>query len=146
MSAESTSNRSKFATLPWVSILIAAIACIGVSMIANLIVRAIGLALVDVPDSFDPLASAGPVVMASIMYGLIATTAFVIVRWRASNIRRAWTIIGLIGLAVSFIPPLGLLSDDDSSGAGVVILIIMHIVAAVVFIPGLLRLAGDTRE
>lgn len=146
MSAETTSDRSKFATMPWVSILIAAIASIGISIVANLIVRAIGLAVVDVPDSFEPLASAGPVVMASITYGLVATIAFVITRWFASNIRRTWMIVGLVGLVVSLIPPLGLLSQDDSSGAGVVILMIMHVVAAAVFIPTMLRLAGDERD
>jgi hypothetical protein len=121
----------------------AGIASIIASMAANLIVRSIGIRVADVPGGFEPLASAGPVVMASIAYGVIATIAFIITRYFASNLRRTWLIVGAVGLIASSIPPLSLLSQDDSSGAGVVILLIMHLAAAAIFIPTMLRVAGD---
>ena len=142
MSAESTVTQQRTA-MPWASLLMAGIASIIASMAANLIVRSIGIRVADVPGGFEPLASAGPVVMASIAYGAIATIAFTITRYFASNLRRTWLIVGAVGLIASSIPPLSLLSQDDSSGAGVVILLIMHLAAAAIFIPTMLRVAGD---
>lgn len=139
MSTEMTNEQPRQA-IPWGSIGITAAAAIVVSMIANIIVRAIGTSIVNIPDSFEPLDTLFPVIQASVMYGLVATIAFIIT-WRfASDRRRTWLIVGLAGLAVSFVPPLALLSQDDASGAGVVILMLMHLVAAFIFIPAFLRL------
>jgi len=112
-------------------------------MVANLIVWLIGTNVFDIPGGFDPHASAAPTVMASIAYGIVATIAFVITLRFAKNPARTWMIVGLAGLLVSFILPLGLLSQDDSSGTGVALLLLMHIVAAAIFIPTMLRLGND---
>lgn len=139
MSTDVKTERTEEA-MPWASIGITAAIAIVVSMVANLIVRAIGIRIVDVPDSFDPLVSARPVIQASITYGIVATIGFIIT-WRfATDRRRTWLIVGLAGLVVSLVPPLALLSQDDASGAGVVILMLMHLVAASIFIPAFLRL------
>ena len=142
MSAESAFEKQN-STMPWASILIAGIASIVASMVANLIVRSIAIRIFDIPGGFDPLATAGPVVMASITYGFVATIAFIITRRFAKNPARSWLLVGLVGLIISFIPPLGLLSQDDSSGVGVAILLVMHAVAAAIFIPTMLRIARD---
>ena len=145
MNAESPVEQSR-PGMPWAGITLAAAVSIVGAMIANLIVRSIGIRLVDVPGGFDPLASTGPVVFASVSYGVIATIAFIITVRFARNLRKAWLIVGIVGLLVSFIPPLGLLGQDDSSGVGVVILMIMHLVAAVIFIPTFLRFAADAES
>jgi hypothetical protein len=142
MSAESTYDQQRTA-VPWISILVASIISIVVSMIANLIVRSIGLAVFDISDDFEPLATVGPVIMASFMYGIIATIAFTITRYFARDIRRTWLIVAGIGLVVSFIPPLLQLTLENSSAAAVVLLMIMHLVAAAVFVPLMLRFAGE---
>ena len=142
MSAEPSAERPRTG-MPWAAVTLAATISIIASMIANFIVRSIAIRVVDVPGGFDPLASTRPVVQASIMYGIVATIAFIITHRFARDLRRTWMIVGLVGLLVSFIPPLGLLSQDDSSGVGVVILLIMHIVAAAIFIPTFLQFAGE---
>jgi hypothetical protein len=142
MSTEMTTEHSRRA-IPWASIGISAAVAIIASMIVNLIVRAILTSVVDVPDSFEPLDTFFPVIQASVMYGLVATVAFILT-WRfASDIRRTWLIVGVAGLVVSFAPPLLLLTGDDASGAGVAILIVMHFVAAAIFIPAFLRLTPE---
>ncbi len=69
--------------------------------------------------------------------------AFTITRYFSRNLRRDWLIVGLAGLVVSFIPALGASSQDGATTAGVATLMIMHVVAAAIFIPTMLRLAGD---
>ena len=142
MSADSTAE-TRGRSIPWSSILIAAAISIVVSMILNQIVRLIGTSVADVPDGFEPLASAGPVVFASVMYGVFATISFIAVRFFANNWRRTWLIVGLVGLIVSFGPPLAQAGSDDSNGAAIAILMIMHVVAAAVFIPVFLRMTGE---
>ncbi len=142
MPMESTIEQQR-APMPWASILIAGIASIVASMVANLIVWLIATSVFDVPGGFDPLASAAPVVKASIAFGIVATITFVIILRFAKNPARTWMIVGLTGLLVSFILPLGLLSQDDSSGTGVALLVLMHVVAAAIFIPTMLRLGSD---
>lgn len=142
MSADPTIEIQRRA-IPWASILIAGIASIVFSMMANLVVRSIAIRVADIPGGFEPLASAGPVITASISYGIVAMIAYTLTYRFASELRRTWLIVGLAGLAVSFIPALSTSSQDGATTAGVAILIIMHIVAAAITIPLMLRLAGD---
>ncbi|CAN5747160.1 hypothetical protein BH23CHL2_BH23CHL2_14510 [soil metagenome] len=142
MPTESTVEKER-RSIPWTSIMIAGIAVIVASTMANLIVRSVGIRVADVPGGFEPLASAEPVVFASITYGLVAVIAFAVTRYFASNIRRAWLTVGLVGLALSFIPPLSLSGQEESNAAGIGILLVMHLVAAAIFIPTMLRLASE---
>lgn len=143
MSTESTMDQEQRRSIPWASILIAGIASIVLSMAANLVVRSIAIRAADIPGGFEPMSSAGNVVTASISYGVFAIIAYTITYRFARDLRRTWLIVGVAGLVVSFIPALTTSSQDGATTAGVATLVIMHIVAAAITIPLMLRLAGD---
>jgi hypothetical protein len=141
--SSSTVTEARRESMPWASILVAGIAAILLALVANLIVRWIALQIADIPGGFEPLASVGPVILASLYWGVMATIAYAITRRFARNPRRTWLIVGLIGLVVSFIPALSASSQDGATTAGVATLIVMHTVAAAITIPPMLRLAGE---
>lgn len=110
------------------------IAIVG-SVIANLIVRALGLALIDVSPEFAPLADMGGTILFTTVFVFLAVIVFAIVDRVASNPARIYNIIALIALALSLIPDFMMLIDPGSFPFGgvttgaVIILMVQHIVA-----------------
>lgn len=125
------------------------IAIVG-SVVANLIVRAVGMAIVDVPSDFLPLTKR--VVTVQFTGGLvfIAVIVFAIVDRIARNPQRAFNIIALIALILSLIPDILLLVNPEASPfgtptlGGVAVLVVMHVVAYAVTVYTLTVLAYRT--
>ena len=104
---------------------------------ANLVLRAVAIALFDIPDAFEPLelravavSTVGGVLAAGVVYALLP--------------RRAFLIVAAVALLLSLWAPLSLgLADPpehpgtDAGSVGT--LIAMHVVAAAIVVPLLLR-------
>ncbi len=122
------------------------IAIVG-SVVANLIVRALGLAIIDVSPEFMPLADPMATVIFTTGFVLIAVIVFAIVDRVARNPVRTYNIIALIALLVSFIPDIGILIRPEQVPFGgvtfgaVMLLMLLHVVAYAVTVYTLTVLA-----
>ena len=111
--------------------LLAAVAAV----IANVLLRALAVAAFDIPQpEFEELnlrpvvlSTAGGVIAAGIVYALIRNT-------------RRFLIVAAAALLLSLIAPLTI-DDPDADAAAVGTLIAMHVVAAAISVPILLRRA-----
>lgn len=118
------------------------------SIAANLVVRAAGMAVIDVPDDFLPLATIGPVILFTTLFISTAGMVFWIITRQAKNPLRAWTITAWIALFFTFLPDLGLLVNPGaipvgtSSPGAVLILIVMHLVSFAIVMLVLPRFAA----
>jgi uncharacterized protein DUF6069 len=105
------------------------------AVIANVLLRAIAVAAFDIPQpEFEELnlrpvivSTAGGVVAAGIVYALIRN-------------RRTFLIVAAVALLLSLIAPLTI-DDPNADAAAVGTLIAMHVVAAAISVPILLRRA-----
>ena len=110
------------------------IAIVG-SIVANLIVRAIGLAIINVSPAFDPLADMGATILFTSMLVFVAVIVFAVVDRKASDPVRTFNMIALIALALSLIPDVMMILSPSSfpftgiSFGAVVILMVQHVVA-----------------
>jgi hypothetical protein len=123
---------------PFTRILIAGVVAIGASVAANLVIRWLGLLLVNVPEDFLPLATWQPVVIFTTIFISIATVVWwAVTRW-SSNPERTYKVIAVIALILSLIPDLVMLISPGSMPMGtatlgaVMILVTMHIVSAII--------------
>jgi uncharacterized membrane protein YhaH (DUF805 family) len=112
--------------------------------VANLLVRALAIAALDIPmPEFEPLAVRA--VILSTLGGVIAAgIAFAVTVRRARNPRRTYLMVAAAALVLSFIPPLqlGLADPPENPGtdAGSVgTLMAMHLVAAAISVTVLIR-------
>jgi hypothetical protein len=130
----------------WQSTVIAGLVAILGSIIANLVVRYIGMLIFDVPNAFDPLASSQPVIVATVFYGIGAVVAFTLLRYFGGRPRRTFLIIAAVAFVLSFLPMLSLRGQDGTTAAGIGILIAMHLTSLAIIVGALYRLAGrETR-
>jgi uncharacterized protein DUF6069 len=105
------------------------------AVIANVLLRALAVAAFEIPQpEFEELnlrpvivSTAGGVIAAGIVYALIRN-------------RRRFLIVAAVALLLSLIAPLTI-DDPDADAAAVGTLIAMHLVAAAVSVPILLRRA-----
>jgi hypothetical protein len=113
------------------------IAIVG-SVIANLIVRWIGMLLLPGNPDFVPLATWQPTAVMTTLFLVVATIVFLIVNAFTANPPRVYNIVALIALIVSLIPnvmmlinPAGVaLPDSGPPTAGdAIILMVQHVVA-----------------
>jgi hypothetical protein len=104
------------------------------AVIANLVLRAIGVALFDIPQpEFEEL-NVRPVFL-STLGGVIAAGVV-----RALVARRTFLIVAIVALVASLAAPLTI--DDPNADAGAVgTLIAMHVLAAAISVPMLLRVS-----
>jgi hypothetical protein len=119
------------------ALMAAGIAIVG-SVIANLIVRWIGMLLVPVNADFVPLATWQPTAVMTTLFLVVATIVFLIVNAFTANPPRVYNIVALIALVVSLIPNVMMLlnpagvtlpnSGPPTTGAAI-ILMIQHVVA-----------------
>ena len=109
---------------------------------ANFVVRAIALAVLSVPVDFLQLQSPS-VVFFTVIGVLGAVIAFAIVGRRSRTPVRTYQIVAGVVLLLSFLPDIGLLlaGAPGATLPGVLVLMLMHVVAAVVAVGILTRLA-----
>jgi hypothetical protein len=102
------------------------------AMLANLLLRAAGVAVFDIPQpEFEPL-NVRPVIL-STLGGVIAAGIV-----RALLSARTFAIVAVVALALSFIAPLTI-DDPNADAEAVGTLIAMHVLAAAISVPTLVR-------
>lgn len=109
-------------------------------VVANIVVRFIGLKLVDISDGFAPLTRATWTVVLSFIYMLGAVIILSLLMHYSSQPRRHFVIASVIAFVLSFIPLLALSSSEYSSTGALLILAAMHVVSVIIAVPLLLRL------
>jgi hypothetical protein len=111
-----------------------AIAIVG-SVIANLVIRWIGMLILPVDPSFMPLATWQPTVIFTVMFLILATIVFLVINAFAANPPRVFNIVALVALILSLIPDVMLLINPSAMPMGtptfgaVLILILQHVAA-----------------
>jgi hypothetical protein len=117
------------------------------SVIANLIVRALALAVFPISPEFMPLATPGPVVAFTIIGVLSAVILFALLGRFTKNPVRLFQVIAAVFLIVSFIPDLALFSAVAAfpgvTVPAVVALMSMHVVAGAITVGLLSRLTQN---
>jgi hypothetical protein len=110
------------------------------SIVANLGVRTIALAFIDVADDFQPL-QPGPIIVVTTIGVVLAMLAFVIVSRVSRTPRHTYRLVALVALVVSLIPNIGLLiSPPDQeqftgvTNSAVVVLMLLHVVTAAIVV------------
>lgn len=105
---------------------VAAVAAVAV----NVLVRAIALAVFDIPDSFEHIELRAVVV--STLFGVVAAAlVYAVVRRVADDPARTFTIVALIALVLSLAAPLSL-GFDEAAAVGT--LVLMHVLTAAIVI------------
>jgi hypothetical protein len=116
------------------------------SVVANLLVRAVGLALIDAPADFVPLQGPGAVILFTSVQVLAAVIVFAIVARFARRPYRTFTLIAWVALFLSFIPDILLLLNPGAMPMGTptpgaaALLMSMHVVAFAITLFMLTRL------
>jgi len=125
---------------------------IGGALVATLAVRAVAVAVIDVPAEFPPLAGPGPTIFFTLVSGAVAVGVYGLVRRSSQRPDRLFRGIAAVVLLLSFLPDLWLLSDGASGAfpgatpAGVGILMVMHLAAAAVIVWALTGRSGGSEE
>jgi hypothetical protein len=109
------------------------------AVLANVVLRALAVAAFDIPQpEFEPLnlrpvvvSTLGGVIAAGVVYALLA--------------RRVFLIVAGVALILSLAAPLTI-DDPDADAEAVGTLIAMHVVAAAISVPVLLRLAPAPQQ
>ena len=123
------------------------------SVVAALVVRAAALAVLDVPSEFPPLIGPGPTIFFTVVGVILGVAVFAEMRRVASQPIRLFRIVAAVGLVLSFLPNVWLLTDAAGStfpGAttsAVGTLMAQHVVVAAVIVWMLtMRSAGQTNS
>jgi hypothetical protein len=136
----STPSKVSFSKLLWVGPL-----AIVVSIIVNVIIRFIAVALLNPPPEFTPLSVTMPIVF-TLIGGVLAVIAFAIVAKLAKNPIRTYRIVATVALIVSFIPDIGILASAPFPGTNVGTvgaLMVMHVATGVIMVYGLTRFTQE---
>lgn len=110
------------------------------SVTANLAVRSTAFALLDIPREFVPLASAGQIIVFTVLGVLGAVIVFAIVGRLARSPLRTFRRIAVGSLLLSFVPDLWLLAARDrlpfpgTSVQSVGTLMAMHVLTAAIVV------------
>ena len=106
-----------------------AIAAVG-AVVVNVIVRAIAIALFDIPDTFEHIALRAVIV--STLIGVIAAAlVYALIARTASNPDKTFTIVAATALVLSLAAPLSLGFEE---GAAVGTLVLMHVLTAAIVV------------
>jgi hypothetical protein len=113
------------------------------AVVANVVLRAIAVAVFDIPDAFEHLALRAVIV--STLVGVIAAGAvYAVVARFAKDPARTFTIVAVVALVLSLLAPLSVGLEDppeypgtDAGSIGT--MMAMHVVAAVIAIAALTR-------
>jgi hypothetical protein len=136
--------RVAFGKLLWVGLL-----SIGVTVLADLLVRTVAIAFFGVPERFVSLQA--PLLIGSIVFfGVLATLVFALVTRFARRPVRLYAILASIALLVSFLNPIMALSGlFPVPGMNLPIfwtMIVMHCVAALLMVSLLTRLSLTSKR
>ena len=113
------------------------------AVVANVVVRALGIALFDIPDEFEHLALRAVIV--STLVGVVAAgLVYAVIARFAARPDRTFTVVAVVALPLSLLAPLmvGLENPPEYPGtdAGSVgTMMAMHVVAATIAIAALTR-------
>ena len=108
------------------------------AVVVNVLVRALAIALFDIPEAFEHLALRAVIV--STLVGVIAAgLVFAIVKRRAANPVRTFTIIAVVALVLSLAAPLSVGLQDPpeypgTDAAAVGTLMLMHVLTAAIVV------------
>mgnify|MGYP005819667317 CR=1 FL=1 len=124
---------------PILKILLAGIIAIVLSAVANLVVRWLGLMLVDIPADLSPLATIQPVIFFTALFIAVATIVWLIITRVSRTPLKTWNMAVVIGFIVSILPDLALpMMDQPVPGMGTFtwsaafVLIAMHVVSGII--------------
>jgi hypothetical protein len=110
------------------------------ALIANLAIRSVAVATLDILPEFLPLSSAGPTILFTTFGSLGATGVFALVRRRAAKPEYVFRWIAAGVLLLSFAPDLWILGDGGAelfpgaTPAGTGVLMVMHVTTAVLVV------------
>lgn len=130
MSAERLATAGPRAWRVWLRTILGTVA-------ANLVLRAVGLAVFDVPPEFQPLATAGPTVFLTVV-GVAAGLGVAAVGRLSARPVPLYRRIVVAALLLSLLPDLWLLTDGAAEGfpgatvPAVAVLMAQHVAAAAV--------------
>jgi F0F1-type ATP synthase assembly protein I len=128
------------------NIMLAGAVSMAAAVAANLVVRAFLFVLLDLPGDFPPLMALSVIIFTLIGTGL-GVLAYALVNKYSKNPTRTYLLIAAVALILSILPNFGLMANPAAapfpggSALAFGVLIIFHIVAALVFIPLLLKLS-----
>jgi hypothetical protein len=120
------------------------------AVLANVLLRAIAIALFDIPDAFEHLALRAVIV--STLVGVVAAAlVFAIVRRFARDPVRTFTIVAVVALILSLAAPLSVALQDPpeypgTDAASVGTLMLMHVTTAAIVIAIFSRARGSRRS
>jgi hypothetical protein len=121
--------------IPFSRALMASGITIVASIVANLIVRWVGMLILPVDPSFMPLATWQPTVIFTTMFLVLATIVFLVINAFTANPPRVFNIVAFVALLLSLVPDFMLLINPTAMPMGtptfgaVLILVVQHIVA-----------------
>ena len=108
------------------------------------------LAVLDIPSDFPPLMSPAPTIFFTVLGVILAVAVFAKLRRVASQPIRLFRIVAGVGLLLSFLPDVWLLTDaagravPGATISGVGTLVVQHVVVAAVVV-WMLTMRGNTR-
>jgi len=104
-----------------------------VAVVGNVLLRALAIAIFDIPDAFEHLALRAVIV--STLIGVLAAAAvYGLVAARAADPARTFTRIAVVALVVSLAAPLSVTGDEGADAAAIGTLMLMHVLTAAVVI------------
>jgi peptidoglycan/LPS O-acetylase OafA/YrhL len=114
-----------------------------VAVVANVLLRALAVAVFDIPDEFEHLAVRAVIV--STLAGVVAAgLVYALIARRARNPDRTFAIVAIVALALSLLAPLSVGLEDPPEYPGtdarsIGTMMAMHVVAAAIAIATLTR-------
>jgi uncharacterized protein DUF6069 len=117
-------------------IAIATVLAAAAAVIANLALRALAVAVFDIHD-FEPL-DVRPVILSTLGGVIAAGLLYALVKRTTRDPRRVFLTIAVMALLLSLIAPLTL-DDPNADAESVGTLVAMHVAAAAISVPTLLR-------
>ena len=133
------SERISFKRLLWVGPL-----AIVLALAANFVVRALALAVLDIPADFEQLQT--PAFIPLTIIGLLgAILTFALIGRLSRRPVRVFQIVAAVVLVLSFLPDIGLLATGAPGATlpAILVLMLMHVVAAVIAVLMLTRFAVE---
>ncbi len=115
---------------------------VAAAVMANVLVYAVGSALVGYDPRFLPLANVNGTVLFTLVPALVATLLYAVLLRRAGNPARTFGIVATVVFVVTLIPDFTYIPTVAGVSAGqTAILVLMHVVAAGVIVSMLTALA-----
>lgn len=116
------------------------------AVIANLVVYALGSAVVGYDPGFVVLANAGGTILFTVVPAIVAVLLYAALMRFTSNPARIFTNIAVVVLILSLIPDLTYIPSVPGASSGqTAVLMVMHVVAAVVITSMLTTLTRSSR-